>query len=333
MAELQGGTSAPARRRAGGSRPGAPRGAGFNPQLMAMNIDARKSISRRDGSSADREFQEIMGGDTQLSDESLGGSDERSVLDAVQARSYTDEQSLEIEGPLAGGGMMSSQTEELEAARGRERQMRRTQSQFTGETSRGASSANAEEAQSPQRQESGAAEAEEEAEEEEEEENNEQQAAFEMQRAQSQAAQEVKSKVAENLKERFRVKMQNRMAKRSANAGVRTGVEGAELAGSEVVVPLILLVLQLNVQMVNKYIFTPMLFKGWNEQADEAIDGMMFFDQSFPEDVLTVFVDIIIAIVVFMLCATFLIIVAAIAMSIDGAFQVVSQIGDAATGR
>ncbi|MBP9869100.1 hypothetical protein KBC59_00890 [Patescibacteria group bacterium] len=332
MAELQGGTSAPARRRAGGSRPGAPRGAGFNPQLMAMNIDARKSISRRDGSSADREFQEIMGGDTQLSDESLGGSDERSVLDAVQARSYTDEQSLEIEGPLAGGGMMSSQVEELEAARQRERQMRRTQSQFTGEHAGGSSTSDTEEAQSPQRQESGAAEAEEEAEEEEEE-DHEQQAAFEMQRAQSQAAQEVKNKVAENLKERFRVKMQNRMAKRSANTGVRTGVEGAEFAGSEVVVPLILFVLQLNVQMVNKYIFTPMLFKGWNEQADEAIDGMMFFDQSFPEDVLTVFVDIIIAIAVFMLCATFLIIVAAIAMSIDGAFQVVSQIGDAATGR
>ena len=65
----------------------------------------------------------------------------------------------------------------------------------------------------------------------------------------------------------------------------RYTIEGVEVASSEVLLPLLLLILQLNIQLAWKY-----LFKKENETGKRAYLSA-FLDQSLAEDVATIFLD------------------------------------------
>ena len=79
-----------------------------------------------------------------------------------------------------------------------------------------------------------------------------------------------------------------RVSKRAVGGTVRGVLEGSEVATSEFVIGLLLLILQMNVQMFSKY-FLKDFFEG--STGEGSLDGVPFFDQSFPEDVLTVGID------------------------------------------
>jgi hypothetical protein len=236
---------------------------------------------------------DILGGDTQLSDQSVtGGPDQArpSVLDiGAPQQSYTQGQGEEVGSPMAGGGMMDSSGMELQRMRAKEAEMRRVQETMVqaapeptaapGTQGPGQAVGVAGAAGGAGAPPAGEEEGEEEGEAQRAMNVAQQRAQSVRQRATDKAAQEAQKAVERELK---------RVTKRAVGSSVRGVLEGAEGVTSEFVVGLILLILQLNIQLFNKY-FLKKFFEG--STGEGSLDGVPFFDQSFPEDVLTVGAD------------------------------------------
>ncbi len=130
---------------------------------------------------------------------------------------------------------------------------------------------------------------EEEIEDEEEEELNEAEEMMEAQSIEVRQQMELQQQRATEIQAHLAEEQALRKTRRMTNSGIRLAEEGAELASSEFIVPLLILILQLNVQMIMKYIFRPLL--GGN--IEKATAGAPWFDQSLFEDFLTINADIL----------------------------------------
>jgi hypothetical protein len=137
----------------------------------------------------------------------------------------------------------------------------------------------------------------EEGEEEEEEEGAMEEAEAQDQAMRMQAQQQreaAERRVSDQLKQRTEQQAQEQiqqMMKKSTQTAIRGSLEAAELGGSEVIIPLIILIIELNVQMLMKYIVRPIFISGFSEDMEKQLAGKPFFDQSLPEDILTIAID------------------------------------------
>jgi len=219
------------------------------------------------------------------SDELLGDEQRQSVLSlGAPTQSYTSDQTEDAGEPMAGGGLMGSSALEFQRMQQQEQRMRETQQQFTGAAatpslaaagpSAGAPSENEEAVEATEPTDDAAEEA-------DEDDLARQLAAEQAEEFRQQAINEAKERALEVAKQQAQ-----RLAKRAGLQGTRYTVEGAELATSETIIPLVILFVQLNIQMVMKYFFRPLLGN------PSQLEGVPFFDQSLPEDFATVAIDI-----------------------------------------
>lgn len=227
-------------------------------------------------------------GDTELSDDSIsssGDASKRSVLD-LGTKSYTKPEGEEPS--TLGGGLQEGLTSDIARSRALQEAMVLQQSQFVRAKT---------EVQRTQTDEFLPREQQSEQIEEDEENESEEQAQQLMQdkaeqlrqQGERKAQQQTASERARQIQEQMKRKMN-----RATKSASRITLEGAEVAGSEVIIPLLILVAQLNVQMIMKYFFKPMLLDGkFGNTVDNAMDGAPWIDQSFIEDIITVNLDIV----------------------------------------
>jgi hypothetical protein len=280
---------------AGGSFEGGfGKGVGFNPSTMANQLQRNQGADRHAQGSSASSRDQMMEGNSNLSDERVEDNGSHSVLDSSQAESITKKEAPpEEEGASKGGGIMANPEDEILRSQQKARQQKATQEQFMPSQQRQKAGGSPQGQSSTTQKTSSSSEGESEDEEEEGEEEDAQQQAQQLQQQQRQSAMaSAKQRVKDEAIERLKAKIRQRLVKRAANAGTRATIEGTEVATAETVVPIIVLIAELNIQLINKYFFTPLFFKGWNEEADEAIEGSAFFDQSFIEDMITIWIDI-----------------------------------------
>lgn len=265
---------------------------------MALQLQYTRGLDDRARAlrSGDAELEDILGGDTRLSDESLAlGRDERraSVLEpGSPAKSYTGGQEPDVGAPVAGGGLMESPGMELMRMREREEQMRRTQEQLLGAPAAPPTAPGAPAAPVPLPPGEGVARAPAEVPEEEEAAPGKSALQLAAEQQMENLKQQAIAKAKEKLKAEVKKRLERQLQRRATSTTARLTIEGAEVATSETVIPIILFILELNIQMINKYIFTPLLFRGRGDALEDWTQGAPLLDQSFLEDVLTVFIDI-----------------------------------------
>ncbi|MFZ2804093.1 MAG: hypothetical protein WA001_02620 [Patescibacteria group bacterium] len=267
-------------------------GAG-NSQRNSGRTNLSSALSLNSGQQQDRR-RASTDDDSRLSDQSIGSaadSRESVLTPGAAAQSYTSGQTEEVGEPIAGGGLMGSSGLELDRMRQQTEQMQRTQAQFLGEAggAPGATGGGQGARQRPQ----DIAGQDTESEEEEEEPSEEEMAQQIQQQQQQSLRQNVQNRAKDEIKKRTQKQVEQqaeRLVKQGVQQGTRFTLEGAELATSEVLIPLLIMFIQMNIQLVMKYIFRPM-FAGVSEDADNALRGAPFFDQSLAEDVAIIAVD------------------------------------------
>ncbi len=309
---------------AAGETPKLPKGTSLKRQPLRM--PSVEPTQRPGTSGATSERAQTLRGDTPVTDQSigLGGDEQRTPVIELPARSTTEGQVFhagapmygeqEEEGEELGGGLMIEEAMELQRSQARARRMQATAGAFAP----GAAALGAGLAQAPGQEESYDVDVSELQGEEEEEGEGPEEMAPGGQSAVDQALQMAKDKVMEKAKQKVKdeamkqlEKAGMKVASKSAGATVRVGTEAAEAgtAPESIGITLLILIAQLNLQLVLKYIFksfgtvassmgvgTPGQelgeatgFSAESEKAESCVRG--FAEQSFAEDVLTVFLD------------------------------------------
>ncbi len=241
--------------------------------------------------------------ENRLSDDSLGSSSRESPLEAASpTRSYASTKPTDdSQDSFAGGGAIRTGTDEASRTMALQQEMRRTQDQFTGgetinEGREQSPDGSESEAESDQIQ-GGAPEGD-----EEEYQNSEAEQARILQEQKQQDAREraiqqrqidrdKAEKRAYELKQKF-----NNLTRKSSEAGeFFSGLLDFGISD-------LLLLVQMNVQMIMKYILRP-LITGGNPQLAALLKGRPWFDQSNGEDFMTVWFDLLFAILIFLFIA------------------------------
>ncbi|MBP9864039.1 hypothetical protein KBC54_01135 [Patescibacteria group bacterium] len=227
-------------------------------------------------------------GDTELSDDSISSSGDaprRSVLD-LGTKSYAKPEGEEPS--TMGGGLQEGTSSDIARTRALQEAMMLRQSQFVAaETGTRQQTAQAQTGATQPEQ------TEENEDTEDEDERAQQLMQDKAQQLRQQAEKKARDKTAKERAQQIQEKMKQRMNKATKTAS-RLTLEGAEVATSEVIVPLLILIAQLNVQMIMKYFFKPMLLDGrFGNSVDNAMKGAPWIDQSLVEDIITVNIDII----------------------------------------
>lgn len=190
-----------------------------------------------------------------------------SVLDpGAPTRSYVAQES-DVEGPMAGGGLMQTPAMELLRMQEQEARMQQTQQAFVGppETSPTTSEKrrNADIVETAQQK--------------------REQLLDEQDEIADRLRGDVdRDRLGQKARDEAKQQLQKRLTKKMVSTGTRVTVEGTEAATSISLITLVTLVAQLNIQLINKNLFT-----------DPKLKGVPLFDQSFAEDVLTIAIDIL----------------------------------------
>lgn len=253
--------------------------------LITLNTGQQQDARKRDRGVAD-----ILGGDTPLTDDSISSQGDAlrpSVLEsgASQKQLGSSTSGTEPEAPPTGGGTMESVAAQIQRMQYEDQRKRETMASFVGDVtptpgspSPSTSVPPAKEAQQTQTEE----------EEEETAEEAEQEQAARVARDQAESSR--KQQAEQELKKQVEKQLQ-RTVKQGAQTSARLTIEGAEVGTSEALIPLIVLIVQLNLQMISKYFFKPLIQGTFGDEADNAIDGAPFLDQSFEEDIITLMID------------------------------------------
>lgn len=261
---------------------------------------------------------EGVGGDTQVSDQSIGFGDERtrpSVLEqSVPLSAGSFAQGEEVGQPIAGGGELelpettgggifgeAQRAAELESQRSREK-MRAAESLIPGAAGPAVAGALGSETQvgteqpSPE-EEDGAGE--------EQEARGETKGGGALEQGRQMIEDKMKEKIEKEVKqqaEKAMKKVFQKTTQQAASGGVRVTTEVAEGVTSEFILPLIIMIVQMNIQLFLKYILAAGKTMGVDvaevtedqlgDQASKSANVMQsFLEQSFPEDLLTIFLD------------------------------------------
>ncbi|MBI5654475.1 hypothetical protein HZC53_02385 [Candidatus Uhrbacteria bacterium] len=261
---------------------------------------------------------EGVGGDTQVSDQSIGFGDERarpSVLEqSVPLSTGSFAQGEQIGPPIAGGGELelpettgggtfgeAQRAAELESQRSREK-MRAAESLIPGAAGAAVAGALGSEAQvgteQPSPEEEDGAGGEQEA-------RGETKGGGALEQGRQMIEDKIKEKIEKEIKEQAEKalkKVFQKTTQQAASGGARVTTEVAEGVTSEFIVPLIIMIIQMNVQLFLKYILAAGKSMGVDveeiteEQLGESAGkkagvAQSFLEQSFPEDLLTIFLD------------------------------------------
>ncbi|MDQ7814607.1 MAG: hypothetical protein RDU25_02290 [Patescibacteria group bacterium] len=306
-----------------GEAPKLPSGVAIKRQPLRMpNIEP----TRQAGLAGAPSSRAALSGDTPITDQSLGLGDEpRASVIELPSRSTAEGQVMHAGSPmfggaeeeeedLAGGGMMVADAMELQRAKAQARRMQAaSQSFMSGAAVGGGLEAMPGEEESYDVDLGGLGDEEDEEAEPGEEPASGAQGAVDraMQMAKDKVMDKAKQKVQDEVVKQLE-KAGMKVAAKTTGATARVGIESAEAgtAPESVGITLLLLILQLNVQLVLKYIFKSfgtvaqgfgvdkspgaevMGNAGFASEAEKT-EGCLrgFVEQSFIEDVLTIFLD------------------------------------------
>ena len=229
-------------------------------------------------------------GDTRISDDSNPGEGQRgSVLDLGRGpKSYTDAQKEDVEEPMAGGGYMEQPWMEMERMKQEDAKKRAVQAQLLGDDVSGLNapaSSMQDTTEETEEREEGEEEGETEEAQRSEIERLEQLNADQIATEREQEKEDMKKRASDEMKQQIKAR---RDKIKASGKTARYTSEGAEIFTSEFIVPLLILLAQLNLQMFWKY-----FMKRENETGTrEKISA--FLDQSIWEDVLTISLDFLV---------------------------------------
>ncbi len=193
-------------------------------------------------------------------------------------------------GGETGGGVRASEAEEAGRMRQEQEEMLRTKERLTGEEQperQARGERPGEQGEEISKEQSAEEQKFEEMQEQIQAEEEEEEMAMRLQSERQKSQQAVQP--AEQAEEMLEAEEQMQKTQKAIQTNTRGMLEGSTLATSASYFSIIILIIMLNVQMLNKYFFVPLFFPDMKDR----LAGKPFFDQSLPEDVATIFIDIV----------------------------------------